>query len=140
VEANVLLCDFAEEVGGKLYIMGGGWSRLTKARQSATMCLAVKLSIPWEEVEAVEKIEAYLVTSAGEPVEMQNEPVRVSGELRPSKEPSATPELPVDLTFALRFEGLVLDPGVYTWRLEVNAQLLAAVPFLVLEPQQPSHT
>lgn len=45
-EATVLLCDAAESVNGKLYILGAGWSQF-QADQPVNMVLAIKLLIPW---------------------------------------------------------------------------------------------
>jgi hypothetical protein len=130
--ATVLLCDFAEEVGGKLYIMGGGWSRLKRPRVPTTMCLAVKLSIPWEEAEATHKLKADLVTSDNETVMVGDNPVRVIGELRPSRDPSDVDNaIPADVNLALRFDAVILEPGRYEWRFEVDDQVLARIPLLV---------
>src|SRR5690349_10370980 len=43
----MLLCDFAQEVGGKLYIVGGGWSKVFDIGQPMNMALAIKLWVPW---------------------------------------------------------------------------------------------
>jgi len=42
IEATMLLCDSAQAVGGKLYILGGGWTMLAKIQPRARMPLAVK--------------------------------------------------------------------------------------------------
>ena len=47
IKATMLLCDSAQSIGGKLYVLGGGWSILRKTGNLMTMALAVKLSIPW---------------------------------------------------------------------------------------------
>ena len=136
MEATVLLCDFAEEVGGKLYIMGAGWSRLKRPRIPTTMCLAVKLTIPWEEFAAAHKLKAELMTGDNETVTIEGRPVRVTGEIGSYPDSDATRDLPSDVNFALRFEGLALDSGRYEWRLEVDDQALATVPFLVLQAEK----
>ena len=41
----LILADAAEVVGGKLYVMGGGWDRLTVHSQSAKKNLAVALAL-----------------------------------------------------------------------------------------------
>jgi len=47
VEATILLCDAAEAVNGKLYILGGGWSVTRPA--PAPSALAVKIDVPWTD-------------------------------------------------------------------------------------------
>jgi hypothetical protein len=141
MNATVLLCDFAEEVGGKLYIMGGGWSRLKRPGVPTTMCLAVKLTIPWKEAEAIHKLKAELVTDGDETVTIGDAPVRVVGELSSSREPTDVDRsIPADVNLALRFDGLALDPGRYEWRLEVDDQVLATVPLLVHQGQDTDPT
>jgi hypothetical protein len=140
MEATVLLCDFAEEVGGKLYIMGAGWSRLKRPRVPTTMCLAVKLTIPWDESQAVHKLKAELMTSDNETVTLDGRPVRVTGEVHSSPNSEASRDVPLDVNLALRFDGITLDPGRYAWRFEVDDQALATVPFLVLPAEEAAAT
>lgn len=46
-----LIADFAEMVGGKLYLMGGGWDTFTQAEVPAQLrlSLAVGVRVGWEE-------------------------------------------------------------------------------------------
>jgi hypothetical protein len=128
----MLLCDFAEEVGGKLYIMGGGWSRILKSGIPTPMSLAVKLSVPWDQAETLHKVKIELVTEDGELVDKEGQPVRVMGELGAGKPPDLRPGAPLDLPFVVRFEGISLDPGGYRWELEVDDERIAAVSFEVM--------
>ena len=41
-----MLADSAQAVGGKLYILGGGWSRSAGA---APFAIAAKIEVPWDE-------------------------------------------------------------------------------------------
>jgi hypothetical protein len=132
LEATMLLCDFAEEVGGKLYIMGGGWSRILKSGLPTPMSLAVKLSIPWDQAETLHKVTIRLVTVDGELVAKEGQPVRVMGEIGAGKPPGLRPGTPLDLPFAVRFEGISLDPGEYRWELEVDDEQIAAASFEVM--------
>ena len=40
MDVTLLLCDFAEAVNGKLYVMGGGWNVLFAPGQPVTMSVA----------------------------------------------------------------------------------------------------
>jgi hypothetical protein len=102
------------------------------------MCLAVNLSIPWEEAEAAHKLKAQLVTSTNETVTLEGSPIRVDGNLHLERSPVSTVSkaIPTDTNFVLRFDGLVLDPGQYSWRLEVDDNLMASVAFLVPEDEE----
>ncbi|MEO9256573.1 MAG: hypothetical protein ABI305_13620 [Tepidiformaceae bacterium] len=50
---HVLLADYAEVVGGKLYLMGGGWDTNTVNELPAALRLAVALGlrIEWDETD-----------------------------------------------------------------------------------------
>lgn len=48
----LILADFAEVVGGKLYLQGGGWDRLTAGGGFPVVRnvgVAVGINVPWEE-------------------------------------------------------------------------------------------
>src|SRR5215216_5860474 len=68
LKADILLCDYAEEVNGKLYVMGGGWSRLFTPNQPSNMALAIKLTIPWNEANRLREIAVRLLTEDNNPV------------------------------------------------------------------------
>ena len=51
VDVTLLLCDFAEAVNGKLYVMGGGWNVLFAPGQPVTMSVAAVVAVPCDHVE-----------------------------------------------------------------------------------------
>lgn len=134
VEATMLLCDAAHAVGGKLYVLGGGWSLLAKVQQTADMSLAVKLAIPWSRANDRLHVEASLVTDQGEPVLHQDEAVRAEGDLEVGRPPGLRHGTPLDAPFVLNFRGLDLDPGGYVWELRIDTTLAARAPFQVVTP------
>jgi hypothetical protein len=130
----MLLCDSAQSVGDKLYVLGGGWSILTLREPAASMSLAVKLSIPWSRANERHHIEAVLITDDGEGVEQKGQGVRAEGDVEVGRPPGLRPGTPLDATFALNFQGLALDAGGYVWELRVNGAIAARVPFQVNVP------
>jgi hypothetical protein len=130
----MLLCDSAQAVGGKLYILGGGWSILTRIEPTASMSLAVKLAIPWSRANERLDVEAVLVTDQGEKVEQDGQAVRAAGNLEVGRPPGLRPGTPLDATFALNFQGLALEAGGYVWELRVNGEPAARAPFNVTVP------
>lgn len=138
----MLLCDYAQAVGGKLYIVGGGWSILTKVQPRANMSLAVKLSVPWSRANERIHIEASLVTDQGEKVtqagEEGDQPVRAEGDLELGRPPGLRHGTPLDATFVLNFEGLDLDVGGYVWELRLGDQRAARAPFQIVQPGAPT--
>jgi hypothetical protein len=142
IEATMLLCDFAEAVNGKLYIVGGGWSMLTKVRPTANMSLAVKLSVPWSRANERMHVEAALITDQGEPVTVvaddgEDRPILAGGDIELGRPPGLRHGTPLDATFAMNFEGLNLEAGGYVWELRVGSDVAAHVPFQVVVPTFP---
>lgn len=142
IDATMMLCDYAQAVGGKLYIVGGGWSILAKVLPRARMSLAVKLAVPWSRANERIPIEATLITDHGEPVLQERdageEPVRAEGQMELGRPPGLRHGTPLDATFVLDFEGLDLDVGGYVWELKVDDTEAARIPFQVIEPGVPT--
>lgn len=134
IEATMLLCDAAHAVGGKLYVLGGGWSLLAKVQPRANMSLAVKLSVPWSRANERIQIRAVLITDQGEEVMQGDEPVRAEGDLELGRPPGLRHGTPLDATFVLDFHGLELDVGGYVWELRIEGALAARIPFQVVKP------
>src|SRR5437870_5213876 len=128
----MLLCDGAQAVGGKLFILGGGWSILAKVQPRANMALAVKLTVPWSRANERIHIAAALITDqGGEVTQAEDQPVRAEGDLELGRPPGLRPGTPLDATLVMNFEGLDLDVGGYVWELRVGSDLAARIPFQV---------
>jgi len=135
VEATMLLCDAAESIGGKLYILGGGWSQIyTPDTPDAPikMALAVKLSIPWDLTNEPLTVRARLLTEDGEAVEGGTGPLFAEGDIEVGRPPGLKRGTPIDAPFVLNFAGVTLPPGGYVWQLEVEGETKARAPFRVL--------
>ena len=135
IEATMLLCDSAQAVGGKLYILGGGWTMLAKVQPRARMSLAVKLSVPWSRANERIHVEAVLITDQGAEVMVaEDQPIRAEADLELGRPAGLRAGTPLDATFVMDFDGLELDVGGYVWELKVNDQPAARTPFLVVPP------
>lgn len=56
----LVLCDAAQVVGGKLYVMGGGWDQLTVNTGfplDQHMAIAVAVKVPWNETNQKHNLE-----------------------------------------------------------------------------------
>ena len=133
IGATMLLCDAAQSVAGKLYVLGGGWSQISPPVPGGglNMALAIKLDIPWDRANQQFRMRAALVTDDGDAVELGAGPVAAEGELEVGRPPGLRPGTPLDSTLALNFAGLALTPGGYVWQLEVDGHVLARTPFRV---------
>jgi hypothetical protein len=115
MEATMLLCDWAEEVNGKLYIMGGGWNRSGSATP-ITMGLAVLLKVEWEETNHRHRLSVRLLTEDGEPVDLEGGRVEISNiEFEIGRPPGVPAGTHFNAPFAFNFQAVPLRPGRYVW-------------------------
>ena len=139
MDVTLLLCDWAEEINGKLYIMGAGWSQLRMATP-ANMSLAAKIDVPWDQTNKRHKVSAILLTEDGQEVNADGKPIRIDGEFEVGRPPGVTPGNPLDAPLTLRFEQLALPTGGYRWSFEIDGQESASASFRVenfMVPQSP---
>jgi len=131
-DVTMLLCDAAQQVGGKLYILGGGWS-LIFAPGPISCALAIKLAVPWDEANRRITFRIALLDEDGNGVNLGQGPVVATGGLEVGRPPGLKPGTSIDAPFVLSFASLVLGAGGYVFDLEVNGQSLARAPFRVLD-------
>lgn len=133
MDVTMLLCDAAAESGGKLYILGGGWSVVQAPGVPTPMALAIKLSIPWDRANQSHAIKLSLLDEDGQAVELGEGPVQAEGGIEVGRPPGMKPGTPLDSPFVLSFAGLALPSGGYVWELEIEGSVMARSPFRVLE-------
>ena len=122
---TVLLCDAAQEVNGKLYILGGGWSVTGPGPfQSA---LAMKIEVPWDQANRSHSLVIHLVDGDGSPVTqpgpMGEQELRLQGDFEVGRPPGLRPGTPLDTPLAVSIPPLSLVPGArYTWLVEIDGK------------------
>jgi hypothetical protein len=129
VNADILICDFAEALNGKLYILGGGWSQhLGPADVSCT--LAVRLSVPWNQANQKHSLAIVLRSEDEVPVVgPEGNPVALSGDFEIGRPPGLVPGEDLTNTFAYRVENLPLADGGYSFVVEVDGSEIARASF-----------
>jgi hypothetical protein len=132
MDATLLLCDAAEAVNGKLYILGGGWSVILAPRRPTPVMLAVKLAVPWDQSNQKHTITATLLDADGDPVDLGMGPVQAEGEVEVGRPPGLKPGTNLDVVFVLPFGLLAFESGSYVWQLDVDGKSAAREPFTVL--------
>ena len=122
----MLLCDSAQAVGNKLYILGGGWS--VTGPEPVPSALALYVKVPWDEANIRQRLRLELVDSdgrevlAGEPD--AGEPIQIETEFEVGRPAGLTPGTPIDVSLAINLGALPLPPGGrYEWRLTVNGEV-----------------
>ncbi len=123
----MLLADAAQEVGGKLYILGGGWSQT--GPNPSPFAIAIKLEIPWDRANHPYKLRLDLLDADGEPAqaplgpEEEMQPIRIDMDFETGRPPGLPPGTPLDGALAINFSPLPLEPGRrYQWRLTVDGR------------------
>jgi hypothetical protein len=135
IQVTMLLCDAAESVGSKLYILGGGWSIIRTPNTPINMALAVKLSVPWDQANRPIPVKATLYDEDRHDVIKigDNElPVEAEGTIETGRPPGLRAGTSLDVPFTLPFPNIALDSGGYDWVLEVDGEIRANAPFRVL--------
>ena len=67
----LILADHAEIIGGKLYLMGGGWDRLTVNSGfpiTKPVGLAAAFSVPWNETNQPQNVEIEIQSDDGDSI------------------------------------------------------------------------
>jgi hypothetical protein len=119
----MLLADSAQAVGGKLFVLGGGWSICGPG--PVPMALAIKIEVPWDRTNMRHKGKLELLDSDGEPVlaptPIGEKPVEVPLDFEVGRPPGLRPGTPIDLALAINIGPIPLPPGVrYEWRLTID--------------------
>lgn len=119
----MLLADAAEAIGGKLYVLGGGWS--ITGPDPSTFAIAVKVEVPWNEANAKHEWELTLVDEDSREVKLGDppNPVRISAPFEVGRPAGLKAGTPLDMTFAIKFVNLPIPPGGrYVWRLSIDGE------------------
>ena len=125
----LILADYAEIVGGKLYLMGGGWDRLMVNSGfpfTRPVGLAAAFRVPWNETNQPQNVEIEFQTDDGESVG------KVGAQFEVGRPPGMKAgqgqrfQLAANLPLALK------APGSYVIVARVEGQEAGRVPFSVV--------
>lgn len=125
MKVTLLLADAAEAVGGKLYILGGGWS--ITGPDPAPMAIAMKIEVPWDQANHPHRLRLVLLTQDGQPVMVPtptgDRPVELMSGFEVGRPPGIRPGTPLDLALAINLGPLPLPPdNYYVWRCFIDDQ------------------
>jgi hypothetical protein len=125
MKVTMMLADAAQAVGGKLYILGGGWS--VTGPQPSPFAIALKIEVPWDEANRPHEFALSLVNADGQPVVLPTPggeaAVEVKGNLEVGRPAGLKPGTPLDSTLAINFGPLSIPPGGrYLWRLSIDGR------------------
>jgi hypothetical protein len=125
MKVTMLLADSAQAVGGKLYILGGGWS-VTGPGPSAS-AIALKIEVPWDETNQRHRLLLKLLDADGHPVLVSSPtgdvPLEIPGEFEVGRPAGIQPGTPIDVPAAISIGPVPIPPGGrYVWRLSIDGR------------------
>jgi hypothetical protein len=125
MNVTMLLADAVQAVGGKLYILGGGWSIMGPA--PTPIAIAIKVEVPWEEANRVHTLQLSLLDEDDRPVlvptTVGDRPVEVSMEFEVGRPAGLRPGTPLDVPLAINLGPLPLQAGNrYVWNCSINGR------------------
>ena len=121
MRVTMLLADAAQEVNGKLYVLGGGWS--VTGPDLPPMAIAIKLDVPWSAANAQHAFILELVDEDGRAVPAGDSGGGAGrGHLR-GRPPGGAARRQRHRLRLRRDDPAVPDrPGRYTWQLSIDGE------------------
>jgi len=138
MDTTLLLCDYAEAINGKLYIMGGGWSICAPGPRN--MAVAIRVLVPWSDTNKQHNLALMLQDDNGSTVELGDpgRAVRQDGAFEVGRPPGIPAGTEMDFTAVMGFVGLPLAPDTgYRWQLEIDGEPAAHASFRTSREQAP---
>lgn len=131
-----LLCNGVEAVGGKLFILGGGWDRLIVPQfpTDHVLSVAVKLAVPTTESYRPLPLHLEIVDDNGHPA--LPEPMRAELQMARPLGYEANETLPFFLPITVKLH--IERPERYTFRLYVEDHQIAQTSFRAIPPPAPA--
>jgi hypothetical protein len=133
MESSLLLCNAAEVVGDRVFVLGGGW--ISRSPRIPSMAVVVLVNVPWDQANQRHEMELVLldedgnVISAGEPPRE----IRMRGNFevgRPAGHPAG---MPLRFIQAINFHRLPLQPSRrYSWELKIDREPASWTSFFTL--------
>lgn len=119
----MLLADAAQAVGGKLYILGGGWSVIGPGPTG--MAIALKIDVPWHQANVRHRWAIDLVDEDGQPVKVgtgeSERAVQITGEFQLGHPKGVAEGSPIDLPLAINIGALALPAATRcVWQLSID--------------------
>lgn len=134
----MLLCDAAQVMGDKLYILGGAWTHLWIQPGTATgISLAIDLIVPWNRGNQRLNMSLDLLTEDGGEVLSPGdppEPVRIEGQVIAGRGPLAREGADLHVPMAIPLGPAAFEPGGYYALLSINGDEVGRAPFQVGHP------
>jgi len=120
MRVTMLLADAAQEVNGKLYVLGGGWS--VTGPDLPPMAIAIKLDVPWSAANVQHAFALELIDEDGRPVPAGDSGggVRAEGSFEVGRPAGLPAGSDIDFAFVVTIPPFPVAAGRYSWRLTID--------------------
>ncbi len=121
INVNMLLCDAAQSVNGKFFILGGGLSQIGPKPQP--VALALHLEVPWDQADRKIPWKIVLLDEDGQPALVGDKPVALGGSFTARRRDGLAPGSPLGVALAITIAPLPVPGGrSYVFALEIEGQ------------------
>jgi Family of unknown function (DUF6941) len=125
MKLTMLLCDSAQAVSGKLYVLGGGWN--VTGPEPSSSAIALQIDVPWDLTNTQHKLRLDLVTDDGQPVMIPTptgqSPAQITAEFEVGRPAGHKAGTPLGVVLAVNIGPLPLSPGGrYEWHCHINEE------------------
>jgi hypothetical protein len=129
----LLLCDAAQVVGAKLYVMGGGWDRVQLPQYPATLPVSIAAGV---RVEWTETNRRHKLTIRGLSADADRELFKAEGEFEVGRPPGTPHGMSQLFQVAMNVPLQIPEPGSYTVEASVDeGAAIHSLPFLAVAAQ-----
>ena len=119
MRVTMLLDDEPQEINGKLYVLGGGWS--VTGPDLPPMAIAIKLDVPWSAANQAHKFVLELVDQDGHGVPAGDTgTVRAEGRFEVGRPAGLPAGSDIDFAFVVNIPPFRVKPGRYAWQLSID--------------------
>ncbi len=124
----LILADAAEVTGGKLYVLGGGWDRLTVNSRPAkrNMAIAVAFRVPWIETNKVHRFQLELSDDDG------RQTITTDGQFEVGRPPGIPQGQPQLVQLVVNVDAVFERLGTYVIATRVNDSEERSIRFNVV--------
>jgi len=117
----MLLCDSAQAVNGKLFVLGGGLSVIGPKPQP--LALAIHVTVPWDRANISHEWKLQLVDEDGRAVTIGEKPVAVNGRFEAGRPAGLRAGTSLGVPLAINLASLRLKPAIgYSFVLEIDGE------------------